>query len=199
MGALKLVNALLVTLVFCGVARASEGEGKKEGGGEKEHEGGGEGAKEKAEALGPSDHYVHKWLKFPDFAGTALSGGEGSGQVGARPGRAIVVIFIASWCEPCQQLVPTLRNLEKRYQRLNTDFHFVFSHDTADDAAGFMKEFGINNAVLANHDILKTFHNPDLPAIYVGDRSGWLATRFLKADQESVQKLDEFLKYISAY
>jgi len=92
-----------------------------------------------------------------------------------------------------------LQRLDKHYRQLNTDFIFVFSHDTPSDAANFVKDYGLSRAYLADQDLLKTFGNPELPSIYVGDRHGWLADRYLKADTLAAAKLDRFLRYITAY
>lgn len=183
-----------IGLLFCVAMPLAQAE---EHGAKKEHE----GAEAEAEPklLGPSGVYVHKWLKFPSIAGATLPHADEQTTVAAKPGRMTIVLFLASWCEPCQQLVPRFRMLEKRYQRLPVDFHYVFVHDTLDDATGFMKEFGIKEAVLGNTDILKTFHNPDLPSFYTGDRHGWLMARSIKAGPDAVDNLEETLKYLAAY
>jgi hypothetical protein len=53
--------------------------------------------------------------------------------------------------------------------------------------------------MLANHEILKAFHNPELPSIYVGDRHGWMLTRYLKAQTAELSKLDGVLKTLTSY
>jgi thiol-disulfide isomerase/thioredoxin len=151
-----------------------------------------------AEALEPSDHYVHRWIPMPSFAATEILTQEPT-QISVRKGRAQVILFLASWCEPCQQLMGDYIRVQKKYSRLNTDFIYVFAHDTKDDAEGFMKEYGMKQGYLANHDVLKAYHNPELPTIYVADRHGWLATRMVKATNKEVEALVDFLKPITAY
>ncbi len=152
-----------------------------------------------ADSLEATTNYVNKWIPMPAFAATELLGAQSQGTVEPRKGRAQVVLFLASWCEPCQQLMADYLRVQKKYQHLNTDFVFIFSHDTKDDAEGFMKEYGITNGYLASHEVLKLFHNPDLPAIYVADRHGWMATRLLKAGTKDVATLEELLRPITAY
>lgn len=169
----------------------------------KEGKEGKEGAKEsaatlEAESLEPSDHYVSRWIPMPAFAATEVLT-QAQSQIGVKPGRAQVILFLASWCEPCQQLMGDYIRLQKKYARLNTDFIYVFAHDTKDDAEGFMKEYGMKQGYLANHEVLKAFHNPELPSIYVADRHGWLATRMVKATNKDVDALADFLKPITAY
>jgi thiol-disulfide isomerase/thioredoxin len=105
-----------------------------------------------------------------------------------------VLIFVASWCEPCQQLVPLLKPVVARYRQLDADFMFVFAHDTRDDALGFSKEYGIQPSILATDEALKAYKNPDLPTIYVGDRRGFMATRYKLAKAADVEALDAFLR-----
>jgi thiol-disulfide isomerase/thioredoxin len=169
-------------------AIAGEGEAK-----------GGETAAAAAESTQVTTKYVASWLKMPSFSATQLPGEGDQAAVAPKAGRALVVVFLASWCEPCQQMLKDLQRVEKRYRPLNTDFVYVFTHDTRDDAEGFMKEFGMFQGYLANKDVLKTFHNPELPTIYIGDRHGWLAGRYLKADAAALASLDNFLKDITAY
>ena len=164
-------------------------------GGEKKE---GEGDKGAPKVSGPTDRYVQHWVPMLGFSAAPVGSSEQE-QVQPRPGRALVVVFLASWCEPCQQLMPEILRLEKHYNKLNTDFVYVFTHDTGDDAAGFMKEFALEHAYLANQDVLKIYHNPELPTIYVGDRHKWLAGRFVNVSQQDLAKLDNLLRPMTAY
>ena len=187
------LSAILATLLALAVpaSAAFAGEGKKE---------------EKKDELPPlpqvTHEYVHSWKALPSVPVRRLSqtGDDGDDTVRARAGAMTVVVFLASWCEPCQQLMPDLARLEKRYSpRLSTDVYYVFSHDTVDDAVGFMKQYGIKTAYLANDALLTAYHDPELPTIVVADRHGWLTGRYPKAGSAEVAKLDEFLKVLTAY
>jgi thiol-disulfide isomerase/thioredoxin len=144
-----------------------------------------------------TDNYVHKWIAIPSVETQPLLGSDKT-LLESRKGRITVVFFLASWCEPCQLLIDDLANLEQRYQALNTDFFYVFTHDSKRDAEGFMQEFTLKNGMLASPDAIRTFHNPAPPAIYVSDRHGWLVTRYVKAGSRDVVKLGELLKYLTA-
>ena len=188
----KLIFALLLFLLFSGHSSifASEGgEGKKA-----------EGEAEKG-ALGPRrDHkFWQSWVPMLGFDALRLQGGVDTKRIDPTEGRMLIVVFLASWCVPCQQLMPDIIRLEKRYQALNTDVVYVFAHDTREDAESFIKEFKLQNGYLASMDVFKIFHNPELPTIYVGDRRKWLAARYVKATKEDVAKLDELAKYLTAF
>jgi thiol-disulfide isomerase/thioredoxin len=146
-----------------------------------------------------TDNYVQNWLKFPSLSGKSIFNSENLEFV-AKKGQAAVVIFLASWCIPCQQVIPEIRAIEDKYTNLNTKFIYVFVNDTREDARGFSKEHKIkHNAVLANTDIKRDFHNPELPSVYLADRRGWLANRYLKSSSKDLAQLNNFLKLITAY
>lgn len=174
-------------------AAAKKGEPKKPAGPEADP-----AAKAAAESLERSDKYVHRWIPMPAFKGPGLGAAPSEHVVEPKDGRLTVIVFLASWCEPCQQLMTDFRVLEKRYKRLGADFVYVFAHDTKDDAQGFMQEFGVEAAMLATHDVLRAFHNPELPTVYVGDKTKWLATRYVKAGKKELASLDDLLKHLTA-
>lgn len=157
------------------------------------------GTAAQAESREISDRYVHRWLPMPAFTAEGLGQNAGPMSIAPRPGRMLVVLFLASYCEPCQQMMEDYLRIEKKYRRLSTDFVYVFAHDTKDDAQGYMKEFAMSRGVLANFDALKAFHNPKLPTVYVGDRHGWLMTRFEEAKSPDLARLDELLKRLTAF
>ena len=160
---------------------------------------GGEAPPSAPKTIGATNLYVHTWQLMPGFTAARLGGDNEQEAVGSTKGRMLVLVFLASWCEPCQQMMPEILRLERHYQKLNTDFIYIFSHDTRDDALGFIKEFNLTKAYLANQSVLKTYHAPELPSIYIGDRHGWLTQRYLKATAVDLAKLDAMLRYLAAY
>lgn len=166
---------------------------KGQGGG---HGGGGESAPPTAPKA--TSGYVHQWIKMPPVHAASVLGVSGE-DIRARPGRALVLIFMASWCEPCQELVGELRRLEGRYEGLAVDFYYIFAHDTRDDAGGFLREHGMPKGYVANHDVLQSYHNPELPSVYVGDRDGFLLTRYTKTSRKDVEDLNGLLRKITAF
>lgn len=129
-------------------------------------------------------------VAFPSLEGERL---DKPGTVTLKPqkGHSAVVIFIASWCEPCQSLMPEFKRLAKKYGSESTDFYFVFAHDTRADAIDFIKGHQlIQKSVLANPDLLTAFKNPELPSVYLSDKYGYLAERFLKLKKSEIEQLD---------
>ena len=173
----------------------AHGEPAKKGG---EH-GGDEAEAAKSKFIGPKREYnPGKVMAFPSFSAQVL--GETT-KLNFKPerGRAVMIFFVASWCEPCQVLMMEFKQLARKYANTNTDIYFVFSHDTKDDASGFVKEYQLpQKSLMANTDILTVFKNPELPSVYIGDRWGYLADRFLKIKKPDIDRIDQSLSQITA-
>lgn len=197
-------NWLVVAFLLCRVS-LSFAEEKKSAEAHKKSEGHGKGSEaprvEKklsaAESFTIDKKYVHMWVKFPDIEATDLS--KVPKKIHSQKGYVTLLFFIASWCVPCQNMMKNVQNLRKRYEPLSTRFYFVFAHDLAQDAKNFAQEYKLENTILANHDVLKTFHNPQLPAVYISDRDEWLVDRVLGLTDKSLKELDSTLYMMTAY
>lgn len=149
---------------------------------------------EKAAAPAPvTNKYVHHWIELPPLAGKAIDSGEAV-LVKPEKGRPTVFIFLASWCLPCQKLTRSFESLRAKYEKRNTRFVYVFTHDTRPDAIAFTKHHKLGGEkVLASRESLKAYHEPELPTIYVGDRAGWLVERYVNVAPAGLKDLDGFL------
>ena len=149
-------------------------------------------------ASGPQREYnPGKVLDFPKFSGESISSDETLAFKPTR-GNSVVVIFIASWCEPCQVLMPELKQLARKHNRKSNQVFFVFSHDTKQDAAAFAKEHQLTTpALMSNVEILTDFKNPELPSVYIGDKWGYLADRFIKIQKSDIDALDAVIAKIT--
>lgn len=139
-----------------------------------------------------------KVLDFPKFSGESIAGDEVF-TFKPTPGHSVVVIFIASWCETCQILMPELKQLARKHNRHSNQVFFVFAHDTKQDAAAFAKEHQLKTpAIMSNVELLTNFKNPELPSVYVGDKWGYLADRFIKIQKNDLLSLDSVIDKITA-
>ena len=159
-----------------------------------------------------TDDYVHSWISFPKVPKTkkVVTGAEYSYT--PKKGKAAVVIFVASWCQPCQLMIPKLVEIEKKYSKLHTDFIYVFTHDRQKDARDFVlhvrKQFKdkdspnfrpLDTSILATQKLLNNFHTPSPPGIYVGDRHAYLNRRFLRVRPEKLPELDDYLRRMNSH
>jgi len=141
-----------------------------------------------------TDHYAHKWIKFPTIEGNSIFGDKKI-KVEPRKGTISVIVFISSWDVSSQKLVPQLKRIEDKYKDLYINIFYIFSHDLRTDARNFTNEFKLNKdrLILGNTALLKTFHNPPLVTIYMSDRQGWLSHRVLKAKTKDIKRLDQLI------
>ena len=143
--------------------------------------------------------YVNEWIPFSPVKGKLVDSGE---PVTIKPpkGKAFVVVFIASWCLPCQKIVANFLEIEKKHQGPLVDFLYVFVNDTRKDIVGFKNSYKMNDNILAgNMTTLNDFKQPKLPSIFASDRHSWLSYRSIKSSREDLQKLDNFLELIASY
>jgi thiol-disulfide isomerase/thioredoxin len=196
---MQTLNFILSMVIWSSLAIASSDTSKKSDGAGNAHGASDQSQPPPEAPKGPSRNYnPGKITKFPSFQAISLATG---GEIKYEPqkGRATLVIFIASWCDPCQILMGEFNQIARKYSSQSTDVFFVFAHDTKDDATGFMKEHQISSPVLmANQDLLKAFKNPELPSIYIADRWGYLADRFIKVKKDDIQNADLTLAKITA-
>lgn len=179
-----------------GDKKSMDGKGDKKGDKKDKHDNK-EEAKPAKSKMELTDGYVHEWIPFPTFNATALPDGS---KFDFKPerGQMTIVVMVATWCAPCVKLMPDILRLEARTARLPVRFVHVFTHDTKQDATGFMAEYGMKAAVLANHGVLEAFKNPDLPAIFVADRNNWMLMRYIKATPSDLAEVEESIKYLTA-
>ncbi|MES2746480.1 MAG: redoxin domain-containing protein [Bdellovibrionota bacterium] len=143
--------------------------------------------------------YVNQWIPFPGIAVKDLITAEPVAKT-AEKGRIQVVVFIASWCIPCQQIIDDFTRLETKHQKKYTNLLFVFAHDSEADAVAFAKQYKIEDrSYLGTAKILEDFHQPELPSVYASDRFGWLAYRKLNVKKSDIAELDTFITKHSSF
>lgn len=148
--------------------------------------------KKSAENFIPTNNYVHRWIPFPQIESTYYTADtEEDRNFLSELGVAQIVIFIASWCIKCQEVIPDLELIRRDRENSAVQFLYVFSHDTAEAVQPFIKAYDLNGGIIANSSIMATFHDPPLPTVYIGDKNGWVLTRFLKTRRQDVPKIQE--------
>ena len=160
------------------------------------NDGGGHGsAVDAVKAMKTTDKYIQGWISFPALSLKSMDDPTADPlSIKAQKGRVQIVVFLASWCLPCQQLMPDLKRIAETYQSKYTDIVYVFAHDTEPDAKAFSNYHKISkSAYLGTAKVLEDFHQPELPSLYMSDRYGWLIYRKLNLKTPDLKEIEKFL------
>jgi thiol-disulfide isomerase/thioredoxin len=111
----------------------------------------------------------------PDFTLRSVPDGK-SIQLSALRGKAVLVNFWATWCEPCKTEMPWLENLHKKYSSQGLEILGIAMDDTENEKpiAAFAKKMGISYTILKGTDKVGDLYGgiDRLPLSYFIDRSG---------------------------
>ena len=75
---------------------------------------------------------------------------EGKLSLASLRGKAVVVNFWASWCEPCKEETPRLEDAWNRYRERGVVVVGVDAHDFKSEARRFMDRYGVSYPIV--HD-----------------------------------------------
>jgi thiol-disulfide isomerase/thioredoxin len=87
-------------------------------------------------------------------------------------GRAVIVKFFASYCEPCKRTLPATERAHEQYG--DAVFIGVSEDDDADTARQLVQKYGLTFPVIKDEDhvLFGRFRVGDLPKEYVADKTG---------------------------
>jgi cytochrome c biogenesis protein CcmG, thiol:disulfide interchange protein DsbE len=112
----------------------------------------------------------------PAFALSRLNG-SGTLRLASLRGKAVVLNFWASWCEPCKAEAPALEKLWQEYRGKGVVFVGIDSNDASGDARRFLTAHGITYPVVSDKNGLVAANRYDianLPVTYFVNRRGRL-------------------------
>jgi cytochrome c biogenesis protein CcmG, thiol:disulfide interchange protein DsbE len=92
-------------------------------------------------------------------------------------GKAVVINFWASWCEPCKDEAPMLQAAYERYRARGLVVLGVDVEDFRSDARTFMRRYGLTYPVVHASDkeaLVRTYGITGYPETFFIDRSGRL-------------------------
>ena len=124
-------------------------------------------------APSPAPETPKKGASAPDFTLTDLRGNKL--QLSSLKGKAVVVNFWATWCEPCKIEMPWLVDLQKKYGPQGLQILGVAMDDAEEQAIrDFAQKMGVNYPVLKGTEALADLYGglDGLPATFFVDRSG---------------------------
>jgi thiol-disulfide isomerase/thioredoxin len=116
-----------------------------------------------------------KKIFLPAVTFTKATGGSLDSAWGTpkKPGKATVIVFFASWCEPCKKELPALSAYVRAHENKNVDVLGLDGReDQPRDGIAFVKNAGFTNTVVVdpNYDLVSgLFSLPGFPdTIFVG-------------------------------
>ena len=133
-----------------------------------------EDAKKDAEAPSPEFPEPQKGSMAPDFSLKNLADGKDI-RLSSLRGKAVLVNFWATWCEPCKVEMPSLVDMQKKYGPQGLQIVGVAMDDADDkEISTFAHKMGVNYMVLRGTEKVGELYGgiEHLPMTYYLDRSG---------------------------
>ncbi len=140
---------------------------------------GGEGAGAGAAKAAAADTAVIG-QKAPEFALADLEGR--TVRLSDTAGRVRIVDFWATWCAPCREEVPMLKDLYAQYKDRGVELIAVSLDDDADAVRAFVREHDIPYPNLMADAAVQAAYRPvGVPATFIIDRDGTLVESMVGA------------------
>jgi thiol-disulfide isomerase/thioredoxin len=135
-------------------------------------------------------------IPLPAVSGPTLDGATYSPSEHA--GNILVVNFWASWCGPCKQELPALRQVYDGYRARGVDFVGVDERDNAPAATAMATSFKVPYPIVEDPSgsYSDDFAFFGLPATYVADAAGTI--RFVIPRRTTVDELSGLLDRVLA-
>jgi thiol-disulfide isomerase/thioredoxin len=134
-------------------------------------------ARVQQEARGPlkENRLLPTGAPAPDW--TLLDAGGVKHTLSDYRGRVVVMDFWATWCKPCEKLMPQMQKLHERYAARGVTVFGVNSWEQ-NDPADLMRRKRLTYTLLLNGEgIAESYGVINLPVVYVIDASGAILYR----------------------
>jgi cytochrome c biogenesis protein CcmG/thiol:disulfide interchange protein DsbE len=133
----------------------------------------------------------------PGFSLPLLSG-EGELSLAEQKGKAVVINFWASWCEPCKQEAPLLERAWRTYRDRGLVVIGINSQDLSSDARRFARQVGWTYPLVrdGSGDVLGPYAVSAFPETFFVDRSGKVVARI--DGEVSEESLNENIQRVLA-
>lgn len=139
----------------------------------------------------PTPEPPKKGQPAPDFTLADLKGHEV--QLSSLKGKAVLLNFWATWCDPCKIEMPWLVDLQKKYGPQGLRIVGVAMDDASDqELAAFARKMGVNYMILKGTEKIGDLYGgiDRLPLTYYVDRSGNVSDVIEGLASESVIEAD---------
>jgi thiol-disulfide isomerase/thioredoxin len=140
-----------------------------------------------ASVLKPQDEGPANGTMAPDFTLKSLDGKEVS--LSSLKGKAVMVNFWATWCEPCKIEMPWLVDLQEKYRKDGFEILGVAMDDSSQkEISDFARKMKVNyTVVIGSEKVADLYGGLDgLPTNFFLDRNGKVIDSFKGLRSESV-------------
>ena len=130
-----------------------------------------------------------KGAAAPDFNLKVIDGQGKTMQLSSLQGKAVLLNFWATWCEPCKIEMPWLAELQKKYGPQGLQIVGVAMDDAAEkEISRFARKIGVNYPVLQGTESVADLYGglEGLPVSFFLDRSGKVSDKIIGLVSESV-------------
>ena len=130
-------------------------------------------------------------LRYPTFNVMDYSGKKPI-DLSKYKGNIVVMVFWATWCEPCMQEFPKVKKLYSNFKNKDVQFIGISLDDDVEDLRGFAKQEEIEWPQVFDgkrwKGMLPTlYHVQAIPTIFVLDREN--KVRYIGSDTENVSRI----------
>lgn len=134
----------------------------------------------------------------PDFR-VITTGGQ-SVTLASYRGRVLVVDFFATWCRPCQQAIPHLVEMNRRYGRQGFQILGLSADDDGEQLVrAFAGEYQVNYPLaMAGDTVAADYGVRSVPVMFVIDNKGFIAEIYRGSSEETLKKLEQLVKRLLA-
>jgi len=126
----------------------------------------------------------------PDFTLKVLGEKDKTLQLSSLKGKAVLVNFWATWCEPCKVEMPWLVELQRKYGPQGLQILGVAQDDSDEETIlAFSHKMGLNYPILqGNNHMNDLYPSQGLPLSVYVDRNGKVVQRVVGLVSESVME-----------
>jgi cytochrome c biogenesis protein CcmG/thiol:disulfide interchange protein DsbE len=131
-------------------------------------------------------------VEAPQFALPRLDGDEEELSLESLRGKAVVINFWASWCDPCKKETPMLQEAWEKYRSQGLVVVGIDYDDFKGDARAFAKRYGVTYPLVHDREksTVKRYGVVGVPETLFVDREGKLVGERVVGELEEGQ-LDE--------